>query len=131
MDRAHVAGAGSAVRVRRCLRHPKSKATPGGAPLAGWWHRVGAFLIDALILVIAGLLLALPWVRETSGPMPLGTVVLRWFAQAGGPGMVSIVPYVGAVGSLYSLLDSLWPLWDAQKQAIHDKVAKTNVVRVR
>jgi uncharacterized RDD family membrane protein YckC len=26
------------------------------------------------------------------------------------------------------MLDSLWPLWDDEKQAIHDKVAATNVV---
>jgi len=32
---------------------------------------------------------------------------------------------------LYSLLDVLWPLWDDKKQAIHDKIAGTNVVRVR
>jgi uncharacterized RDD family membrane protein YckC len=29
------------------------------------------------------------------------------------------------------LLDYLWPLWDDKKQALHDKVAKTNVVRTR
>ena len=42
-----------------------------------------------------------------------------------------LVPYVGSITGLYSLLDYLWPLWDDKKQAIHDKIAKTNVVRVR
>ena len=62
--------------------------------------------------------------------MPLATVLLRWVGQFG-PGLVSIIPYVGTLGSVYSLLDYLWPLWDDKKQAIHDKIAKTNVVRVR
>jgi hypothetical protein len=35
------------------------------------------------------------------------------------------------VFGLYPLLDDLWPLWDDKKQAIHDKLAKTNVVRIR
>jgi uncharacterized RDD family membrane protein YckC len=43
-------------------------------------------------------------------------------------GIVSLVPVVGSLGSLFTLLDGLWPLWDDKKQAIHDKVAATNVV---
>ncbi len=33
------------------------------------------------------------------------------------------------VGGLYSLLDKLWPLWDHNKQALHDKAARTAVVK--
>ena len=68
--------------------------------------------------------------RERPGPMPLGTVLLRWVGQFG-PGLLGIVPYVGGLSGLYSLLDDLWPLWDDKRQALHDKVAKTNVVRIR
>ena len=32
---------------------------------------------------------------------------------------------------LYGIADLLWPLWDAKKQAVHDKIARTNVVLVR
>ena len=39
--------------------------------------------------------------------------------------------FVGYATSMYVLLDSLWPLWDGKRQALHDKAAKTNVVRVR
>ena len=46
-------------------------------------------------------------------------------------GAVALVPLVGLLGSVYSLLDDLWPLWDGQRQALHDKVARTNVVRTR
>ena len=38
---------------------------------------------------------------------------------------------LGLIGSLYSLLDGLWPLWDGRRQALHDQVARTQVVRRR
>lgn len=66
--------------------------------------------------------------RERPGPMPLGTVLLRWLGQYG-VGVLGLVPLVGAVSGLYTLLDYLWPLWDDKNQAIHDKIARTNVVR--
>jgi len=68
--------------------------------------------------------------RERPGPLPWGTVLARWFMQNLG-GVVSLVPLVGLLGSVYSLLDDLWPLWDGKRQALHDKVARTNVVRTR
>ena len=46
-------------------------------------------------------------------------------------GIVGLIPFVGSLVGIYSLLDYLWPLWDDKKQAIHDKIAKTNVVRIR
>ena len=181
-------------------------ATPDGVPLAGWWRRVLALVVDGLVVGIIGALIALPWIRdvlhtysdwfdeimrtsdsgssstidtgqlqrdvagplaiiglinvapgfayhvgflmwkqatpgklmlglrvrlrERPGPMPLSTVLLRWLGQFG-VGILTVVPYIGTIGSLYSLLDYLWPLWDDKKQAIHDKIAKTNVVRTR
>ena len=30
--------------------------------------------------------------------------------------------------SVLTLIDYLWPLWDDKRQALHDKVAKTQVV---
>jgi uncharacterized RDD family membrane protein YckC len=179
--------------------------TPDGVPLAGWWQRVGATLIDFLILVLITVLITLPLIRDffnafgdffdasmtaaengtpapssaefqsdVAGPLaaitaislalnfvyyvaflvwkqatpgklalglrvrlrerpelPVATVLLRWATQAGVPGLLGLVPFVGVISGLYSLLDVLWPLWDDKKQAIHDKVAKTNVVRIR
>jgi uncharacterized RDD family membrane protein YckC len=35
---------------------------------------------------------------------------------------------VGVVGSLLIILNLLWPLWDDKRQALHDKIAATNVV---
>jgi uncharacterized RDD family membrane protein YckC len=51
------------------------------------------------------------------GPLPLGTAVLR-----------RLVPLAGQFVPFLSLLDGLWPLWDDKRQALHDKVARTQVV---
>ena len=68
--------------------------------------------------------------RETPGQMSYGTILKRWAGQFW-YAVVSIVPVIGAIGSLWPLVDGLWPLRDSKKQALHDKVAATNVVRVR
>ena len=184
---------------------PRIPTTPDGVPLAGWWHRVGATLIDNLILAVVVGVLAFPFIRElmtafgdyfdkamtaaengrqtpptamfeedlvgpmlaitviglvasvvytfgfllwkqaTPGKLALGlrirlrespdlpfmTILLRWGTQSAVPGVLSLLPFLGFVGSIFSVLNVLWPLWDDKRQAIHDKVAKTNVVRVR
>ncbi|GAA2742692.1 hypothetical protein GCM10009868_13630 [Terrabacter aerolatus] len=51
------------------------------------------------------------------GPLPLGTALLR-----------RVVPLAGQFLSLLTLIDYLWPLWDDKRQALHDKVASTQVV---
>lgn len=43
----------------------------------------------------------------------------------------SFVPYLALLGFLYFLIDHLFPLWDERRQALHDKVARTQVVRGR
>ncbi len=40
----------------------------------------------------------------------------------------SLIPGIGASSPLIKFLDLLWPLWDDKRQALHDKVATTNVV---
>jgi uncharacterized RDD family membrane protein YckC len=175
--------------------------TPDGVPLAGWWWRVLALILDGLVLGIIGALIAFPWVsdvvdsygdwfdalssdsgsvdnsqlqddiagpllvitlvqlaigfvynvgflmwkqatpgklllglrvrlREAPGPMPTRTVLLRWAGQYG-VGILGLLPVVGCLSLIYTLLDYLWPLWDDKRQAVHDKIAKTNVVRIR
>ena len=185
------AGAGTAVAT-----------TPDGEPLAGWWQRVGAYVIDGLIITPLVAIFGFPWIREIAGafgdsvaesmdaaesgaalpdqadllaellvpillltvlgllvnfvynvgflkwkaatpgklvvglrvrlreapgPLSWGTVLLRWVGQNWSSGL-SMVPVLGLLG-LYPVLDLLWPLWDDKRQALHDKVAKTNVVR--
>jgi len=44
----------------------------------------------------------------------------------------TLPPLVPYAGSLFTLLDGLWPLWDRPfRQALHDKAAGTRVVPVR
>ncbi len=64
--------------------------------------------------------------RETPGQMSWGTILKRWGGQFGTP--LATVPVLGSIAGLYPLLDGLWPLWDSKKQALHDKIAATNVV---
>lgn len=66
--------------------------------------------------------------REVPGPLSWGTVLRRWIGQ-NWYAVLGVVPVLGSILSLYPVLDMLWPLWDDKRQALHDKVAKTNVVR--
>ncbi|HEY0633672.1 MAG TPA: RDD family protein [Thermoleophilaceae bacterium] len=121
-------------------------AVPPGAELSGWWRRVGATLLDALIslpfLVFGYILIVSPllmkregaqngqtWgkqalgirvVRDDQQPFTYGTALLRDFVIKG--------LLFGAIAVL-SLVDSLWPLWDPQNQALHDKLLGTHVLR--
>jgi uncharacterized RDD family membrane protein YckC len=44
------------------------------------------------------------------------------------PVLLGWIPYVGG---LAQLMDYLWMLWDPQRQCVHDKAARTIVVRLR
>lgn len=56
---------------------------------------------------------------------------LRWVVQQGGPQLLSGVPVLGLLAGMFSIADHLWPLWDGRSQALHDKAARTIVVRAR
>jgi uncharacterized RDD family membrane protein YckC len=65
--------------------------------------------------------------RDTPGPLAWSTIVLRvGFVAA--LSLFAQVPLIGVLFALVALLDYLWPLWDSKNQALHDKVARTNVV---
>lgn len=180
--------------------------TPDGVPLAGYWQRVGALVIDNLITsILTGifggyfLLRALrPWIdeftsalnssddpqvfedlanslggyltgpdffifalisvlvgliyhvffltrfgatpgkmalrisvreRERSGPLPVAVAVRRYLITLF-VGAVGFVPgLLNTVAALLRMIDLLWPAWDGNRQALHDKIAGTNVVR--
>ena len=130
-------------------------AAPAGY-LAGWWYRVGATVIDGLILAVpnfalsygvgrggsllsliisAGYITLMLGARgQTLGNMAVGTRVVD--SRTAGP-----VTYAKALGRwaaeflliilffLPWVVDILWPLWDRQKQTLHDKMAGTVVLR--
>jgi uncharacterized RDD family membrane protein YckC len=181
--------------------------TPDGQPLAGWWQRVLAAIIDWFITLPIAVLVGLPflipmarvfadewdkfmdeinsgssdpqafssgfqgeimwyalgyglvalaigavyeigflrWKQATPGKMMLGLQVrlrerpgtlswgclfLRFFVKKLGS-ILGLVPVVGGFLQLPWVINYLWPLWDDKKQALHDKAAKTNVVRTR
>jgi uncharacterized RDD family membrane protein YckC len=183
---------------------PAVPSTPDGVPLAGWWWRVLAYVLDGILSLPLLALAAIPalasqwselgdWfdavqrsvedgtprpanpdvLDPTTGPglflvlsLLVGTVLyavvfLRWKQATPGklitglrvrrrddPGLpwgsivarvgfvtalsiVGQIPIIGILAFLVVLLDYLWPLWDPRKQALHDKVAGTNVVRPR
>lgn len=66
--------------------------------------------------------------RDAPGPLSWRTVLLRW-AGKHGVGLLQIIPFAAILTGFYSLADYLWPLWDSNRQALHDKLARTNVVR--
>jgi uncharacterized RDD family membrane protein YckC len=84
----------------------------------------------------------LTWKGATPGKMALG-IAVRLRERPGNPTLVvalkrqliyigtsllSLVPGIGAASVIIKLLNVLWPLWDDKRQALHDKVAATNVV---
>lgn len=60
--------------------------------------------------------------RDAPGNPGMGTSALRGAVYC-------FLPQVPYVGPFVSLLNYLWPVWDSKRQALHDKAAKTNVVR--
>lgn len=150
-----------------------------GAPLSGWWSRVGAQILDWLILsvpviaivvlvvvvaagsdvgaVITGIIASLAYVvaaifyapllmkrpgrrnGQTWGKQALGIRVVRDTGEDVdlGYGFLRevVVKYLlfnfvgGFFASIPTLLDYLWPLWDAENRALHDMVVKSHVVK--
>ena len=65
--------------------------------------------------------------RETPGAPP-ASAVWRRVGVINGLQLLSFVPLLGNLAGIGELLNYLWPLWDPNKQALHDKAARTNVV---
>jgi uncharacterized RDD family membrane protein YckC len=59
---------------------------------------------------------------------PTGSAVAKRIGFVVGISVLGVIPLVGTLVGLVALLDDLWPLWDDKKQALHDKIAATNVV---
>ncbi|MEI2731607.1 MAG: RDD family protein [Dermatophilaceae bacterium] len=183
---------------------PVGPTSADGVPLAQWWQRLLARIVDGIITGVLTTIAALPWTIEPIRrfmdlfaqmardaergvnsavdqsavnaemakimvPLTLVTVVVslvyetfflvRWGAtpgkrilgiavrRVGRPGpltlvealrrqvlprgldLLGLVPGIAIVANLVSLLDNLWLLWDPRRQALHDKVADTLVVR--
>ena len=120
-----------------------------GRELAGWGARAGAWLIDVVIYVLGLLIFAfilqcylmarenekngmtlgkqamgITVIREDGARWEFGTALLREFVIK-----FLLFYVVGGTFLIAWLVDYLWPLWDERKQALHDKLATSYVVR--
>jgi uncharacterized RDD family membrane protein YckC len=75
---------------------------------------------------------------QTLGKRALGTRVvsaddrskISGGTAAGRAAVYALIPVIPLIGSLFSLLNGLWLTWDRRRQALHDKAARTIVVKV-
>jgi uncharacterized RDD family membrane protein YckC len=153
---------------------PATAVTP-----AGWWQRVGAALLDTVVVaigaVILGIALALLIADDTDddavtgiaaatgfvvtgayfcvlsarggsrngqtwGKQAVGIRVVRMDGAPVGLGFAFVrevlvktllFAYVaGFVLYIPTIVNYLWPLWDPESRALHDKIARSRVVRV-
>ncbi len=65
---------------------------------------------------------------ERPGPVSVGTAFMRYLLPLG-VAVFSMVPLLSYVVWIVSATDLLWPLKDQRRQALHDKIAGTQVVR--
>ncbi|RNL79469.1 RDD family protein [Nocardioides marmorisolisilvae] len=93
-----------------------------------FWALIGSILLASLVYQFVFLL----WKQATPGKLicglrvrlrdspdlPVGTILLRLLGV-----------FLLGLCWIVQLLDYLWPLWDSKRQALHDKIASTNVVR--
>jgi uncharacterized RDD family membrane protein YckC len=106
-----------------------------GSPLSALVNAVVYFLYEGLLLT--------SWNGQTVGKKLMSVRVVsmdgqplttnKAFTRTGVKALLSILgsikPPFTSVLSIISLLDYLWPFWDANKQTLHDKAAGTYVVK--
>ena len=112
---------------------------------AAIYHVPWQFPLIALLLYLAYEIALVAWRGQTVGHLICG-VRVRGAGSTAKPGLnaaviralvkgvsniTSFIPFLGSLGSIFSLIDGLVPLGDRGAQSIHDKVAKTYVVRSR
>jgi uncharacterized RDD family membrane protein YckC len=109
-------------------------------------HVIGQFFGGTVLVTIAALAIAMAydWLQhglwgQTLGKRALGTMVVTADTRskisagaAGGRAAVYVLPpLVPFAGGLFALLNELWLLWDQQRQCLHDKAARTVVIKTR
>jgi uncharacterized RDD family membrane protein YckC len=96
-----------------------------------------------LLVVVTGVVtFGYDWLQHglwgrTLGKRALGTRVvtadtrsrISAGAACGRAAVYGLAPVVPTIGSLFAIINELWLLWDPQRQCLHDKAAKTIVVK--
>ncbi len=119
----------------------------------GFWPRLGAALIDGIILLVVAIILAVitaglsvyaQWLidilyyvlltglrGQTLGKQLLGIRVVNRNGEVPGIGRAILREVIGKfVSTIVLLLGYIWVLFDRRKQGWHDKIAGTYVIRV-
>ncbi|MBV8083448.1 MAG: RDD family protein [Chloroflexi bacterium] len=131
---------------------PMVQTSVGAGQKAGFWIRFGAYIIDAvLLLIIAGVLgRVLPSLANllgvgvgliyfvslwTNGGQTIGFKLLHLrVVKTDGSALSvgdAIIRYIGLVISFVVVgLGVMWVGWDANKQGWHDRMASTYVLKV-
>jgi len=110
-----------------------------GAGLSDVNEGLGAIALLGFLIALAGYVLyevGLTATRgQTVGKMALGIRVVDQATgqpPGWGPAFVRwVIPLLMGLVPFLSLVDVLWLLWDANRQCLHDKPAKTLVIRIR
>jgi uncharacterized RDD family membrane protein YckC len=100
----------------------------------------GAFVI--FTIVAAAIVFLYDWIQharwgQTLGKRALRTRVVTAYGRAPinsaiaarRSAVYALVPAVPLLGGLFGLLNEMWCLWDPHRQCLHDKAARTVVVR--
>lgn len=113
-------------------------------PRAGFWERMGAGFLDAVLVCIAGAvvgpffpLVALAyfagmwtWKQTTIGGIVLGLKVARLDGQPVSFAVALVRGLAAGFSVLVLFLGFLWIAWDKDKQGWHDKIAGTVVLKL-
>jgi uncharacterized RDD family membrane protein YckC len=94
--------------------------------LAGFVYSV-AFLASPWSATLGMRAVSIRLADEEGRRPTLGRVVARCLVQLGISAVASLVRFLG----ILAVVDYLWPLWDAKRQTLHDKLVRTTVVRGR
>jgi uncharacterized RDD family membrane protein YckC len=129
-------------RIRNVVNaYPDINTPPARAALR---HAEQGIAGHILLLGLAGIAISLAyyWLQyalwgRTIGKRALGTIVVTAASRAkiggGAAGIRSVVfvigPLIPLVGWIFWLVDNLWLLWDPQRQCLHDKAARTVVIK--
>ena len=110
-----------------------------GLVVAGTDGLIGGLLLGALVSLAYAPVLLVRWDGQTVGHRAVGTRIVRRDGGrlSGGNAVVreilvkSLLIEGGGQFTLFvvTLLNYLWPLWDAHNEALHDKICGTRVVR--
>lgn len=123
-------------------------SNPAPDPLAlytdpDFWQPLIALAVIGELLGLLYTVGFLRWRGATIGKSLAGVRVRPWlFEDAGTPGLSwrrallrwltgEFIGGVPMLGSWYKVVDYLWPTWDPRRQALHDKLPGTVVVRSR